>query len=164
MDWYVIYTKPRQEERALENLERQGYDCYLPTLAVERIRRGKQCVMVEPMFARYLFIHLDDGGEGKSWTPIRSTKGVSRLVTFGGQAARVEKELISTLRCRSETEIACPQRSFASGERVQMIEGAFADIEAIYQMDDGEQRAMVLIELLSRPVRMTVPVVQLRRI
>ena len=28
--WYLIYTKPRQEIVALENLERQGFNVYLP--------------------------------------------------------------------------------------------------------------------------------------
>ena len=39
--WYVVHTKPRQEDKALLNLERQGYRCYLPRLTVEKIRRGK---------------------------------------------------------------------------------------------------------------------------
>ena len=38
MHWYLIHTKPRQELRALENLERQGYECYLPLLPTEKIQ------------------------------------------------------------------------------------------------------------------------------
>ncbi|MDR0735595.1 MAG: hypothetical protein LBF51_01965, partial [Zoogloeaceae bacterium] len=30
MHWHLIHTKIRLERRALENLERQGYECYLP--------------------------------------------------------------------------------------------------------------------------------------
>lgn len=29
MHWYVIHTKPRQEQRALLNLAQRGYNCYL---------------------------------------------------------------------------------------------------------------------------------------
>ncbi|WP_206951074.1 transcription/translation regulatory transformer protein RfaH [Trinickia acidisoli] len=163
MNWYLVHTRPRQEGRAVENLERQGYRCYLPLLTIERIRRGKQCVVVEPMFARYLFIELDDSGTGQSWAPIRSTKGVSRLVMFGGRAAKVEEALISVLRAPAEIEARHPERLFTPGERVRMVEGAFAGIEAVYQMSDGNQRAMVLIELLSRPVRLTVPIAQLTK-
>jgi transcriptional antiterminator RfaH len=163
LDWYVIHTKPRQEERALENLERQGFECYLPTLSIVKIRHGKQCVVVEPMFSRYLFIQLDDSGHGKSWIPIRSTKGVSRLVMFGGEAAKVEETLISALRDRSNTETICTQPLFTSGEPVRLTEGAFANIQAIYHMDDGDKRAMVLIDLLSRPVSVSVPTAQLRK-
>ena len=28
--WYVIQCRARQEERALEHLERQGFECYRP--------------------------------------------------------------------------------------------------------------------------------------
>lgn len=163
MNWYLIHTKPRQETRALENLERQGYDCYLPMLKVERLRRGKPCTVVEPMFARYLFIELGDSSTCQSWAPIRSTKGVSRLVMFGGHAAKVDEALISALRESGETEAGYAERLFAPGERVCMADGAFSGIEAIYQMDDGDQRAMVLIELLSRPVQVAVPIATLRK-
>ena len=39
MHWFLIHTKPRQEGIALENLERQGYPCYLPMLAAEELRQ-----------------------------------------------------------------------------------------------------------------------------
>ena len=38
--WYVAYTRPRQEARAQENLQNQGFDCLLPTLAADRLRGG----------------------------------------------------------------------------------------------------------------------------
>jgi hypothetical protein len=43
--WYVVYTKPRQEERARENLSNQGYTCFLHTLRVERLRAGHRVVL-----------------------------------------------------------------------------------------------------------------------
>ena len=42
-------------------------------------------------------------------------------------------------------------------------EGPFKGIEAIYQMDDGEMRAMVLIELLQKPTRLEVDINNLRK-
>jgi transcriptional antiterminator RfaH len=45
---------------------------------------------------------------------------------------------------------------------VQVTEGAFAGFEGIFQVEGGEARAMVLIELLSRPVRLPVAAAQLR--
>jgi transcriptional antiterminator RfaH len=82
MHWYLIHTKPRQELRALENLQRQGYECYLPLLPTEKIQQKLVAIVDEPLFPRYLFIRLDSSQSGKSWTPIRSTLGVSKLVTL----------------------------------------------------------------------------------
>ena len=96
MRWYVIHAKPRQEARALENLERQGYEAWLPMLTVQKILRGRVADVTEPLFSRYLFIRLDT--VQSNWSPIRSTLGVSRLVTFGNQPAVVPDALIDDLR------------------------------------------------------------------
>ena len=58
--WYVVHTKPRQETRALENLQNQGFECFLPTMEVEKLRNQRVMRVVEPMFSRYMFIQLDD--------------------------------------------------------------------------------------------------------
>lgn len=164
MDWYVVHTKPRQEQRALLNLERQGYPCYLPVLTVEKIRQKRVVPTEEPLFPRYLFISLDSSMTGKSWGPIRSTLGVSRLVSFGHEPTRVDLALIEMLRAHDAVRDASPQRLFQSGDSVMIQEGPFAGIQAVYQMPDGEGRAMVLIELLSRPTSMKVEVASLRKV
>jgi transcriptional antiterminator RfaH len=60
-NWYLIHTKIRQERVALENLDRQGFECFLPTILAEKLRRGALQVMKEPLFPRYLFIRLGTG-------------------------------------------------------------------------------------------------------
>ncbi len=163
MHWYLVHTKPRQEKCALENLHRQGYQCYLPTLPSEMLRQGRLTVSDVPLFPRYLFIRLGQGDSAKSWAPIRSTKGVSRLVSFGIEPARVDDGLIDLLRAQEASVQSMPERLFRSGERVRLTEVPFAGIEGIYQMADGERRVMVLIEILSRPVTVRVAPASLRK-
>ena len=164
MDWYVVHTKPRQEHRALVNLERQGYPCYLPVLTVEKIRQKRVVPTEEPLFPRYLFISLDSSMTGKSWGPIRSTLGVSRLVSFGQEPTRVDPALIEMLQTHDTLRDAAPQRLFETGESVVIQDGPFAGLEAIYQMNDGESRAMVLIELLNKPTPLKIDVASLRKV
>ena len=156
MHWYVIHTKPRQEQRALLNLTRQGYECYLPTLATERLRQKAVKLVEEPLFARYLFTRLDTSLAGKSWAPIRSTSGVCRRVTFGNQPAKVDADLIEILRSSHSSANQEPARLFHEGDRVRIKDGPFAGLQAIYQMSDGESRAMVLIEILSKSSRLSI--------
>jgi transcriptional antiterminator RfaH len=164
MHWYLIHTKPRQELRALENLQRQGYECYLPLLPTEKIQQKLVAIVDEPLFPRYLFIRLDSGQSGKSWTPIRSTLGVSKLVTFGMEPAKVDHALIEFLR-ESEAKISeQPQRLFDVGDRLLVTDGPFAGIESIYQMSNGEGRVMVLIELLSKPVKVVMSPQSLKKV
>lgn len=163
MRWYLVHTKPRQERCAQDNLQRQGYQCYLPTLPSEKLRQGMLVVADEPLFPRYLFIRLGLGGGAKSWAPIRSTKGVCNLVIFGGEPAKVDDGLIKSLRAREVSFQDRPKQLFQPGERVLLTEAPFSGIEGIYRMVDGDRRAMVLIELLNRPVAASVSVAGLRK-
>ena len=163
MRWYLVYTKPRGETTALDNLRRQGYQCYLPTFPVEKLCRGLLTVGHEALFPRYLFIRLGMEDTAKSWGPIRSTKGVIRLVSFGVDPAPVDDELIEQLRRREASVQTEPVGLFKQGERVRLKEAPFAGIEGIYQMADGERRVMVLIEILSKPVTVCVAPASLRR-
>jgi transcriptional antiterminator RfaH len=164
MHWYLVHTKPRSEKCALDNLQRQGFQCYLPTLPSEKLRQGMLTVTDEPLFPRYLFIRLGQGDSAPSWAPIRSTKGVSRLVSFGAEPAKVADSLVDALRVQEAAAQAEPQRLFIPGERVRLTEAPFADIEVIYQMADGDRRVMVLIELLSKQVRVRVAPANLRKV
>lgn len=164
MHWYLVHTKSRQEKCALENLERQGFQCYMPTLKVEKFRRGGLSVADEPLFPRYLFIRLGLGESAQSWAPIRSTKGVSRLVSFGTEPTKVSDRLVDALRAQAASAEAEPERLFKAGERVRLTEAPFADIEGIYLVADGERRVMVLIELLSKQVRVVVTPACLRKV
>jgi hypothetical protein len=54
--WQVVHTKPRAEARALENLQRQGFEVFLPMITLQKVRRAKLANITEPMFSRYLFL------------------------------------------------------------------------------------------------------------
>lgn len=162
-NWYLIHTKIRQERVALENLERQGFECFLPLIRAEKLRRGALQVVQEALFPRYLFIRLGTGLESESWAPIRSTLGVNRLVTFGQILAKIDDDLVVALQSQSEaTEVVL--RHFEPGEQVVVTDGPFVGVEAIYQMADGEGRVMLLLNILSKQVKMTVSPASVRKI
>jgi len=155
-NWYVIHTKPRQERRALVNLEQQGYTCYLPMIALEKLSRARLSLVEEPLFPRYLFISLDHGRQGQSWAPIRSTIGVSGLVTFGSSPAKIDPAIIDLLRQQEADFCSTPERLFQKGERLLVSDGAFAGLEAVYQMPGGDNRAMVLIEIMGKSAQLQI--------
>jgi transcriptional antiterminator RfaH len=159
--WYLIHTKPRQEALALTNLSRQGFECYMPILRLQKIRQRKTALVAEPMFPRYLFIRLDTSGSGQSWSPIRSTLGVNQLVRFGGQPAKVDGLLIDLIRSREQGTQA--QALFSAGDNVTVADGPFAGLEAIYQNTDADSRSMILLNILSKPVAMRIDSASLRK-
>ncbi|MBT9612757.1 MAG: transcription/translation regulatory transformer protein RfaH [Burkholderiales bacterium] len=151
--WYLIYTKPRQETLAQENLERQGYGVYLPKVRQMRRRRGKQEAVVEPLFPRYLFIHLDT--QSDNWAPIRSTFGVASLVRFGSEPAQVPDELVAHLKSQEGQEglHEWAEPKMKVGDRVRVAEGPLKGVEGILLAKSGQERVMLLLEMLGKEVR-----------
>lgn len=157
-NWYVVQTKPKQEFRALEQLQNQNYDCFLPTLSVRKISRGKLTAVTEPLFSRYLFIRLST--TTGNWSPIRSTRGVSSLVAFGGRLATLPDSCVAALRNAPDLP---PQNLFDPGTRVTITDGPFSGWEGLYQLPDGEARAFVLIELMRQPQQLSFSIESLRK-
>jgi len=157
MKWYVIHTRPRQEERALENLTRQGYKAWMPWLEVEKLRGGRITKVIEPMFSRYLFIQLDQ--VTTNWGPIRSTLGVSKLVTFGNQAASISNEFVEMLQ---RTPLQDSKHILKQGDEVEIMQGPLKGVKGIFDQHDGELRAMILIELINQSHKVQVSMQELR--
>ncbi|GFM84022.1 transcription antitermination protein RfaH [Pseudomonas cichorii] len=149
--WYLIQTKPRQEGRAQEHLQRQNFECYRPLTASDNRKRiGKA---EEELFPGYLFIRMHQVHD--NWYPIRSTRGVARIVTFGGHPVPVQDHLIEQIRQR--LLIPKPRAMYAQGDHVLVTTGGFCDVEAIFLAADGTERAVILLNLLQRQQKVVIP-------
>ncbi len=156
--WYLVFTKPKKEYVAQENLARQGYHVYLPLLASQQSRRGRYCSIIEPMFPRYLFIHLDAIWD--NWAPIRSTGGVANLVRFGDTPAKVPDELVHFLQSRGAEKDSVQhkqEKCLTAGERVQAIDGPMAGYEGIFESELPNERVVVLYDIVGKHTRVTMP-------
>ena len=154
--WFLLQTKSKQENRAVENLERQGVDSFCPMIRVEKLSRGSRVVKQEALFPGYLFVHFDQ--ESVSSTTVRSTRGVSHFVTSAGAPVKVPESLISQLRQRTdpdneETVSSLPRK----GDWLQIVDGPFRGLNAVFSQPDGNQRAIVLINLLNQQVSASLP-------
>ncbi len=159
--WYVIQCKGGESFRAAEHLGNQGYELFHPVLDVQKKRGGKLVWISEPLFPHYLFIRLDR--VASNWRPIRSTRGVLRIVTFGNRPLPVDDALIETLREQgTEDRESSVNVYFRAGEKVEITEGPFKDLQAVFASHKGEERAIVLLNLLNRQQRLEMPVEHLR--
>ncbi|MGH6877350.1 MAG: transcription termination/antitermination protein NusG [Rhizomicrobium sp.] len=154
ISWYVAYTQPNGEEKAVEHLARQGYDTYLPRYrrAVRHARR--RTLAVRPLFPRYLFVGLDRMAQ--RWRPIRSTCGVVGLVASGDEPVPVSADVVENLRGQESNgvfDLLSPVQRLRAGDSVRVTDGPFADLVGrLLGMADHE-RVYILLELLGRTVR-----------
>ena len=149
--WYAVCCKPRQEAVAEENLLRQHFHVYLPRIRIRRRRRGQWSDAVEVLFPRYLFIRIDP--LRCNLAPVRSTRGVAGLVRFGGQPAVVPDEVIDALLQCQDPDSGLHHENrppFGAGDRIKLVDGPFAGMEAVFAEQDGEKRVIVLLELLGK--------------
>ncbi len=153
--WYLIYTKPRQERLAQENLQRQGYETYLPLVQRSRRRNGRYHKTIEAFFPRYLFIHLDS--ETDNWAPIRSTYGVAGLVRFGGLPAIVPEAFIRSLRQHDDEQgiQQVPLEEIKPGDKVTIIDGPLTGYRGIYQQVRSTERVSVLLDIVGKHTTVT---------
>lgn len=162
--WYLIYTKPKQEHLAKENLERQGYQIYLPLAPVRRRRGGRTIRVIDSMFPRYLFIFLSDKTD--DWRPIRSTIGVSTLVKFGQIPARIPDTLINILKEREDQEgiQKIPDQDYQVGDKIRIAEGMFEGYEGIFECRSGKDRVILLLNIAEKYARLEMSPSQIEQI
>jgi transcriptional antiterminator RfaH len=159
--WYLVHCKPRQDTRALENLQRQGFECYRPVRYTERCREGHRYSTEEPLFPGYLFIHLDRVND--NWYPIRSTRGVHQIVRFNERLVPVRDEIIEGIRARLAIS-PVKEPYLKPGERVQITEGAFSQLEAIFLSHDSDERVMLLLNILQTEQVLPFPLRAVRKL
>ena len=141
-NWYLIKTKPRQENVAIKNLENQEYSVYCPTVTIN----NKDVVL----FPGYIFIHLDKNKE--NWSPIRSTKGVNNFVRFGLNFAQVPDNVIEFIKANQliNKEKLKNLNTFKSGDNVQIIDGVFKNCVAIFKSYKSDERVTLLMNILGQ--------------
>ena len=145
--WYVVKTKARQEQVAEDNLRRQGYEAWLPTVSCERRRRGKWLPNTEPLFPGYLFVELEPGVQ--SFSPIRSTRGVNDLVRVAREPAAMPHGSVESLRYQHSNDD--PETPiFKEGEKVRLVDGPFCGWEGVFSAAAGLERVVVLLEILGK--------------
>ena len=157
--WYVIQCRARQESRALAHLQRQGYGCFLPRLVVEQVRQGQRVCVSEPLFPGYLFVALDP--QRDHWAPIRSTRGVLRVVGFGGLPVPMPPGAVEALQQQTNTE-PTQHSDWQPGAPVQVQLGEASWCAGVFQEFEGERRALVLLGLLQQQHQVSVDLEQVR--
>jgi len=157
--WYLIHTKPSSETVAQRNLNRQGYEIYLPMLLRSIPRGGRLVKQITALFPRYIFLRLREGDQPLA--PVRSSVGVASVVRFGASYAKVPDQLIHDLQAHADPEsglhrLACGP-SLESGVKVSITRGSFKGLEGVFERAAGAERVVVLLELLGQHVSVRLP-------
>lgn len=158
--WYCVQTVPQGESVALRNLERQGFEAWLPLCAKRRRHARRAEIVASPLFPSYLFVAFDRDVE--RWRSINGTFGCRALVGAGAAPMPLPQGIVEALRGRRDAagliSVSDSLAKLTPGAVVRILAGPFAELIGRIEMAEENDRVSLLLEVLGRMVRVRIAV------
>ena len=145
--WCIAQIKPNSYNSAIQNLERQGFETFLPKMEITQRQENKFIVKNVYVFPGYMFVCFDP--LIITWTKINSTYGVSKILIFSNKPAEISSDLILELKNRYEINSKPTQKEkLQKGDSIKFYTGPFADLIAKVESVDEKNRIWILLEAM----------------
>ena len=145
--WLVAQIKPKSHDLAIRNLERQGFETFIPKIKVTKKKENKFINKVVLVLPGYAFIGI--GLQDSSWTKINSTYGVSKLLSYNNKPSEIPFDLIVALKNRYEENVnPIINENLKKGDTIKFNNGPFAELVANIESVDPKKRIYVLLEVM----------------
>ena len=152
--WYVLYTKPQKEELAQFHLKLKGLEPFFPRLLLPTFSRRRKRIV--PLFPNYLFIRicLEQEYDHVRWSP-----GVKCFVNFNDTPIPLEDSVAEYFLGQADLNgIIAARSDLTVGREVRFCRGPFEGLLGmIEQTPDARGRVKILMTLLGRQLRVSVP-------
>lgn len=154
--WFLAQLKPGGLNKAREHLARQSFEAFMPSHDATIRRRSTLQTVPKPLFPGYLFVGVSPG---QVLRPINATRGVSKLVSMDGKnPVRVPQTLIADLQAQTKDGNWTPElERFEIGQGVEIISGPFAGFRARISAVPEADRIYVLLDMIGRLTKISVP-------
>jgi transcriptional antiterminator RfaH len=145
--WYVIQTKPKNENRARFHLTRAGIETLNPLMETYRSRNGGFKKTVEPLFPGYFFARFEAACH---YPIVRWARGVKRILGNRDGPIPVREEIIHEIRRRVDDHgVARRPYDLKPEDPVRITAGPLKDLIGIFERWlPKERRIRILLRLL----------------
>jgi len=162
-EWYVFYTKSRQEKKVQELLTRDGYEVFLPTQKVMRQWSDRKKKVEVPLFNSYIFVRDFD----HKIAEILKTPGVAWNIRHNGKPAILRQEEFELIQRFISTgyflETTGQIEHFEVGQRAKIIDGPLMGLTGVLTGRDKSQRFNILLEGIQQVIQVQLPATLLAR-
>ena len=122
MEWYAIYTKPRNEKKVAENLAAIGIESYCPIVTTLKQWSDRKKMVETPLIPSYVFVKIAEANR----KDVFQINGVVQYVFWLGKPAIIKPSEIEALK----TQLAAPVvkvdiETWTPNTEVQIKEGPF---------------------------------------
>ena len=154
-EWFIVQFKPNKQNQAAKNLNRQGFETFLPLIDTTLRETSRFINTTRPLYPGYMFITFDR--TKYKWHKINNTYGVSRLLTFNSTLKSIPATFINNLmeRCDSSGKLL-PIKKIKKGGQAKVLKGPFASFVATIEKYEDEQRVWVLFDLMGRKTKIQI--------
>ncbi len=145
--WYVIQTKPKKEEEAASYLSTKGITMFNPFMETFRLRDGRMNKELRPLFPGYMFGKFD---LERNYALVRWTRGVRKVLGFGGYPTPISEEVIQVIKERTDTHgILRVKHHFQPHDVIRIKAGPMKDLLGVFErwLADHE-RVRILLRLI----------------
>lgn len=151
LNWYLVYLKPRNEDKISERLSDCGFEVFNPKLKERRFVRRKLSDVIAALFPGYIFVRFDYPSD---YRLISYTRGVKKVVGTENYPTPVPQAIIDSIRARLVEGVAVVEaHRFAPGEAVVIQGGPFKGLDAIFEKEmKGMERVCVLLREINARV------------
>ena len=130
MNWYAIYTKPRNEKKVVANIQSLGIEAYCPTISVVKQWSDRKKTIIQPLLSSYVFV-----------------KVVRYLFWLGKPAIVREQEIQAMKELQEEKYKKVCVTGMARGEKMTINEGLFKGQTATLIEEKNNKTILVLDSL-----------------
>jgi len=147
LKWYVVQSKPREEERAHHFLVQKSLQTYLPRMEVITIRGGRSVMKEKPLFPGYLFCRFDPE---ESLAHVRWTKGVAKILPESVSPMPISEDIIAAMRDLEQKDGIIRKKQLENNDRIRIAGGPMKHILGIFDHWTSEQgRVRVLLNFIN---------------
>ena len=151
--WYAIWTRSRHENVVREQLERKGYEAFLPTITKWSRWKDRKKKIDWPLFPGYCFARFD----AKERLPILSCTGVVNIVSFDGEIEPIPVFEIEGIRRLVQSDLQfdpCPL--IHEGMMVEVIHGPLTGVVGRLLRKGAHARLVLAVDLIGQAVSVEV--------
>ena len=155
LSWYVIQTKPKKEKLAALNIKRESIEVFFPKIEAISMVFGKPKKVLRPLFPNYIFACFDPM---VSYRLITWSKGVTKVIGFGGRPSPLNKEVIGIIKRRVDDDCVVQKAlHFKAKDLIRIRSGPFRDLKGVFERwvsDEG--RVCILLNLLNSDAKLEI--------
>jgi transcriptional antiterminator RfaH len=144
MNWYALYTKPRNEKKVAQLLQSLGVETYCPVVTTTKQWSDRKKKVTTPVLPSYVFVQVEE----KNREVVFQVPGVVRYVYWLGKAAIIRDAEITTLKeYLSEEYTTIFQTSIQPGDRIKLTTGPFKGQDALVKKISNTKTQVILESL-----------------